>query len=605
MAREHFVIGTAGHIDHGKTSLVRALTGVDLDRLPEERERGITIALGFTALSLPSGRVASFVDVPGHERLVRTMIAGASGLQAVLLCVSAVEGVMPQTREHLDILGILGVSRGLVALTMTDLVDEEMLELAWLDVEEAVEGTFLEGAPILHTAAGPEPAGIEELKAAIDALETDELRRDGPFRLPVDRAFVQRGFGTVVTGTARSGQVSDGAAVEILPEGVEARVRGVQVHGQSVQEARAGQRTALNLAGVERDDLARGMVVVEKGTITPASILDARLSYLPQAAELPSLSRVRLLHDTAEVMAVLTVLDDEALRPGRSHLVQLRTDSPIVALPGDRFVIRRESPVQTLGGGVLLDPWARRVRRKHADRAVRELQALEEGDRGVFLARAGDEGLPEAVARQRGVLEVGVLLADRVLHPERVARFEAVVQEGLARFHAEHPLLAGAPKRQLHRADLPQLSAAAFDQVIGRLVEAGRAELDANTLRLAAFTPEPDAEQRAALDAIAAEIRTAGFEGPRTADALRERTDEVTWLIEAGVLVRVGDRLLHRDHTDDIRSRVRGFLAEHPEMSAPDFKALTGLSRKHAIPLLEWLDASGTTRRVGDARVLA
>ena len=251
MAAKHLIIGTAGHIDHGKTTLIRTLTGVDLDKLPEEQARGITIALGFTHLELASKAVASFVDVPGHERLVRTMIAGATGLDGVMLCVAATEGVMPQTKEHLDILGLLGVHQGLVVMTMCDLVDQETMELARLDIEDAIDGTFLEGAPILATAAGALPQGMDALKAAIETLQPTDRAAEGIFRLPIDRAFVQKGFGTVVTGTARSGTLKDGSDVLIHPIGLKARVRGLQVHGESVGQTQAGQRTAINLAGLE------------------------------------------------------------------------------------------------------------------------------------------------------------------------------------------------------------------------------------------------------------------------------------------------------------------------------------------------------------------
>ena len=604
MQARQVVIGTAGHIDHGKTSLIRALTGVDLDRLPEERERGITIALGFTSLSLPSGRVASFVDVPGHERLVRTMIAGASGLDAVMLAVSAVEGVMPQTREHLAILELLEVKQGLVALTMTDLVDEEMLELAIMDVEEAVAGTFLEGAPILATAAGPQPAGLEALKAALDRFEPTERPEAGLFRLPVDRAFVQRGFGTVVTGTVRSGAVADGAEVEILPEGIRARVRGIQVHGEKVDRATPGRRTAVNLAGVERDDLARGMVVVEPGRLEVARVLDARLQVLASAPTLPSESRVRLLVGTAEVMAVLALLEGEALVPGRSQLVQLRTDAPLVALPGDRFVLRRESPVETLGGGKILDPWAPRARRRDLGRVTVELARLEAGEEGVLLARAGDAGLNDAGMRARKLdPSLAVRLADRHLHPSRVAHFEEILLARLGEWHLAHPLMAGVPRRELHRAHLAQLSDRAFDELVARMGQAGRLVLEGPRLRLPDFLIRPGPEHEARIHAIRAEALLPGLEGLRAADLLARDSELTHYLFESGSLVKVGDRALHPDPLGSMTAKVRGWFQANPLMSAGDFKELTGLSRKHAIPLLEWLDASGLTRRVGDNRV--
>ena len=607
--RPHLVIGTAGHIDHGKTSLVRALTGDDLDRLPEERARGITIALGFTNLRLPDGRNAAFVDVPGHERLVRTMIAGATGLDAALLCVSAVDGVMPQTREHLAILDLLGLTAGVVALTMSDLVDEETFELAQLDVEELVEGTFLEGAAIVPTAAGPQPMGIDALVAALTALPAVDRGIDGPLRLPIDRAFVRQGFGTVITGTLRSGALTDGDEVEILPEGLRARVRGLQVHGQAVTRAEPGQRTAANLAGVERDDLARGCVVAHPGVLPPASILDATLHVLPDAPPLAQGSRVRLLAGTAEVMAVLSILsadgavDPEHLEPGGRHRVQLRTEAPIVALPGDRVIVRRESPVTTLGGGRVLDPWAPRARRRDHARIDAEVASLEAGDTHVFLRRAGDAGLSPAAARLRGVTG-GIPLGDARVAAERVAALEAALLRSLDAFHADRPLAPGAPRRELHRPPIGHLSQRAYDALLDRLVVTARVVLDGPRMRRPGFSVELTADQRARSEALEAGLRAARLEGPKASELLA-REPELTHLhLDAGRFVRVADKLLHRDHLDALLATVRAWFTDHDALAATDFKALTGLSRKHAIPLLEWLDAEKVTVREGDSRRL-
>ena len=597
---EHLIIGTAGHIDHGKTSLIRALTGVDLDRLPEERERGITIALGFTHLTLPSQRLASFIDAPGHERLVRTMISGATGLDAVMLCISAVEGVMPQTREHLAILELLGIGQGVVVLTMTDLVDEEMLELAQLDAEEAVEGTFLENAPILLTAAGPQPAGIAALIEALDALEPRQHPDDGIFRLPVDRAFVRRGFGTVVTGTARSGSLRDGEEVEIQPEGLRARVRGLQVHGQPVEQALPGQRTAINLANIERDDLARGMVLTRPGTIPLARILDARYRHLSGASPLQDRDRVRLLVGTAEVMAVVSLLESSRLSEG-TGLIQLRTDAPLVALPGDRFVLRRESPVETLGGGHLLDPWAPRVRRKHHARAAAELHTIESGDPLPLLLRAGEAGMHPEQARLLHIHE-GVLLGGRVLHPAQVARLRSTLLDALEQWHKQRPLVRGVPRRELLRGIFQRLPKQVFLELIEQLHAEGAIVLEGPRLRAAGFTVQLTPQQQAASDALEATIAAAGLQGPR-ADAHRSHPELLQLLLEDEVLVRVGPYLLHHVPLTAMTEKVTALLARQGSMSTSDFKDLTGLSRKYAIPLLEWLDARRITTRRGDVRV--
>jgi selenocysteine-specific elongation factor len=599
----HLVVGTAGHIDHGKTSLVRALTGVDLDRLPEERARGITISLGFTWLDLPGGRRVAMVDVPGHERLVRTMVAGASGMDAVLLCVSASEGVMPQTREHLDILGLLGVRRGVVALTMTDLVDEEMLELAQMDVEEAVAGTFLEGAPIIPTAAGPVPAGLDAIRDAIADLPRPPRTDGGPFRLPADRAFVQRGFGTVITGTVRGGEIADGDEVEVLPEGLRARIRGVEVHGEAAPHATQGQRAALNLAGVERDDLHRGSVVMRPGVARPASIIDVSYRHLQAAPSVSDGTRARLLVGTAEVMGVISIIDpgSDSLEPGWRGFVQVRTDTPVVALPGDRVVLRRESPVETLGGGTVLDPWARRVRRRDRERAHAELVRLDAGDPSVRLLRAGDAGLTPAGLRIRGVDE-GIRLGERIVHPERVARMEGLLLAGLAAHHADQPLSPGASKRGLHRPPLGHLAATAYDDLLARLVDDGQVEMSGPRIRLPGFRVQLDAAQARRSDALVSRVKAAGLEGPKAAELLQPEPELTLLLLDQGEIVRVRDHMLHRDALQGLRALVQGHLAEQGGLSPTDFKAITGLSRRHAIPLLEWLDTQRITVRDGDTR---
>jgi selenocysteine-specific elongation factor len=596
----NLVVGTAGHIDHGKTSLVRALTGVDLDQLPEEKERGITIALGFTPYKLPSGRQIAFVDVPGHERLVRTMVAGATGLDAVLLCVSAVEGVMPQTREHLAILRLLGIERGIVALTMADLADDEMLELARLDVLEVVEGTFLANAPVIATSAVTR-LGIDALTAALDALPDASRATDAPFRLPVDRAFVRRGFGTVTTGTARSGRLADGEEVEILPSGLRARVRGIEVHGETVGETLAGQRTALNLAGVERDDLHRGEVVVRARTIQPTSILDARVSLLPDAPEVAG--RVRVLLGTSEVMAAVSVLDGDALLPGHTHYVQLRSEHPLVALPGDRFVLRRESPISTIGGGVVLDPWARRARKRDHEAALAECEALDRGEHWPFLRRAGDAGLSREEAALRGV--DGVVLGDRVLDPERVSFLQQSFLDALAAWHREHPLRPGIPRRDLRRGPLQALTERAFDGLADRLASQELVALEGPLVRAATFSIALDDTQSKALDRMARQVKDTGLEGADAAPLLAEAADLVHLLLERKELERVADQLVHAAVLASLADRVRAFLASRDRMTPADFKELTGLTRKHAIPLLEWLDRNRITVRVGDDRRLA
>ncbi len=608
MAAPSLVVGTAGHIDHGKTTLVRMLTGEDLDRLPEEKERGITIALGFASLDLPDGRRVGLVDVPGHERLVRTMIAGATGIDAVLLCVSAVDGVMPQTREHLSILTLLGVKAGAIAVTMADLVDEEMLELVVDDVSDAVEGTFLQGAePVVVSAK--EGRGRDELVAAISALPVLERALDGPFRLPVDRTFTRPGFGTVVTGTVWSGTLRDGDKVRILPDGGTARVRGIEVHGDKVQTAEAGRRTALNLAGLE-GEITRGQVV-SSGAVPVASILDVRYHHLPAAPQLADGAGVVVLHGTTERHARLAIVEPgvDELSPGTSTWVQLRLDRPLACLVGDRFVVRRPSPVETLGGGHVVDPWAPRLRRKDRERAVDQLARLDGGDATVWLERAGDVGIAASEWADRSDQDVGEILGDRRVAPSVLLRLQGALLEALAAYHHDNPLSLGAHRRELRRGRLAHLPEKPFDALVMRLADDHAVVVEGALVRISHFEVELTAEQRAIHDRIVAAVAGAGLNGRTEPELSAElHTDEVPALLrlaEAEGTVRevTGIGWLALSALDELRSQIRSWFASHEDLTPGDFKELTGLTRKHAIPLLEWLDTQQVTLRTPDRRM--
>ena len=610
MSTHDFVLGTAGHIDHGKTTLIRALTGVDCDRLVEEKQRGITIVLGFAPIELASGRRGGVVAVPGHERLVRTMIAGAAGVDAVLFCVSASEGVMPQTREHLAILELLGLRHGVIAMTMVDAVDEELAELAAEEVRDEVAETFLADAPLVMTSAET-AEGLDAVRAALAALPIDARAAgavaQGPFRLPVDRCFVSRGFGSVVTGTVFSGRVKDGDEVEILPSGERARVRGIQVHGGKVSASAAGLRTALNLAGVERDDLARGSVICSPGGVPVTSVLDVRYRHLPGAHPLALGARVRLLLGTTEVMAVADPLDAEQFEPGASLLVQLRTAEPLACLPGDPFILRRESPVQTLGGGRVLDPWAPRVRRRDRAAAVALLRRMEAGDRLALADRAGPAGLSRRDAARLGDdRERAARLGERLLSPAGLAALEGHFLVALAAWHDAHPLATGAGKRVLHQGRLAPLDTAAFDALVRRLDADGRIRLEGPRLRLPGWEVKLAGAHREAAVSLRAALAAAALEALTAAEAAEGRPDGdalVALMVERGEVARIGPRLYLMKHLDELIVDVRAHLKARTEMSPGDFKALSGLTRRGAIPLLEWLDARGVTRRVGDVRV--
>ncbi|HEX8292141.1 MAG TPA: selenocysteine-specific translation elongation factor, partial [Pyrinomonadaceae bacterium] len=464
------IVGTAGHIDHGKTTLVRALTGVDADRLPEEKRRGITIDLGFAELDLGDVRVG-FVDVPGHERFVKNMLAGAHGIDLVALVIAADEGVMPQTREHFDISKLLGVRSGLVVLTKSDAVDEELLELVRLEASELVAGSFLEGAPVV-AASGRTGQGLEELKGALraSALAVPERSADAVARLPVDRSFTMRGFGAVATGTLVAGEIREGEELELLPTGARARVRGLQVHGSPVREARAGQRTAVNLGGVETAGVERGMVLAPVGRLRPTQIIDARLTVLADAPRpLRTRQRVRVHHGTAEALARVAVLEESGeVAPGAAGLVQLRLESPVVALPGDRFIVRTYSPQQTFAGGVVLDAHAPKHRGRERAAARGGLAALETADRAArlafFVGSAAERGLrredaaartgwrddvlaaalAEAVGGGSVVEAEGVYVAAEVLR-----RLQGAAVEETEAHHRREPLSRGLARETL------------------------------------------------------------------------------------------------------------------------------------------------------------
>ncbi len=597
-----FVVGTAGHIDHGKSSLVRALSGQDPDRLPEEKRRGITINLGFARMPLADGRVVSFVDVPGHERLVRTMIAGAAGIDAVLFCVNAGEGVMPQTKEHLDILQLLGIERGIIALTMADLVDEEMQELATEDVRDALAGSFLKDAPLIVTSA-TKGTGLDALREALAALPVQRRSDQGPFRLPVDRSFVQKGFGVVVTGTVLSGTVKEGQEVRLLPQGDKLRVRALQVHGDPQPSSQAGFRTAVNLSGAEREELPRGSVLVGPG-VEGHQVLDARYRHLPGVPELSNGTRIRVLTGTSEVMAIVDSLDGE-LTPDSSHLIQLRAAEPLAVLPGDRFVLRRESPVTTLGGGTLLDVWAPRHRKRDHTRATKELLALESGARSVLLERAGPGGLDSKRAQERGL--TGTKLGDRILGPVQLVQQEQALLEALHSFHAENPLSPAVPRRSLHRGRLAALGAQAFDALLRRLQQAGQVEIDGPRLRKTGWKVQLSTEQQQTAKAILAKVRAAGLQAMAlealNAEAGEEGARVVAHLIEEQRLERIDTRVYDAEQLQDMIAKVRAHLEKHEEMAPTHFKEISGLSRRYAIPLLEWMDTQGVTKRFGAVRI--
>jgi selenocysteine-specific elongation factor len=631
-AIKHVIVGTAGHIDHGKSTLVEALTGTNPDRLEEEKRRGITIDLGFAFLDLGAARLG-FVDVPGHERFVRNMLAGVGGIDLVLLVIAADESIKPQTREHFDICRLLGIPRGIVAITKSDLVDVDVLGLVRLEAEEFVRRSFLEGAPIVavsaRTGAGLEDLKRELLRAAQSVPAKDETRH---FRLPIDRAFAMKGFGTVVTGTLVSGAVKTEDEVELYPARRRVRVRGLQSGGESVVRAVAGQRTAVNLAGIEREEIERGMVLAPPGIFEASRRLDARVTLLASARVLKNHARVHFHQGTAEAIAEVVLLERHELAPGESALAQLRLDQPILLLPGDRFILRQFSPVVTIGGGVVLD--ARAARHRAADPAlIPFLGTLERGkSQEIFaaLADASAQGLTLAqVIARTGWTETAVhetagkLVAAKKLRivseqsftvaaAKAVADCAALARKAIEEFHRANPLLPGIPKQEL-RGRAGKTSDEIFLTALDDLVKAGAVTISGDLVQRAGREIALSAEEARAKELIEREFERAGLTVPSFATVLEklpvesQRAQKILQiLLREKVLVKVAEDLVfHRAAVGRLREMLAKYRKERGErLPIPVFKELTGITRKYAIPLLEYLDRERVTRRVGDERVI-
>jgi len=634
---KHIVMGTAGHVDHGKTALIKILTGVDTDRLKEEKERGITIELGFASLALPGGLTLGVVDVPGHERFVRNMVAGAAGIDLAAMVIAADEGIMPQTREHLHICALLGIRRGLVALTKTDLVDGEWLELVREEVREFLRGTFLEGSPIVPVSSMT-GEGFPELLAAIEkaAGEVEREADVGLFRLPVDRVFSMKGFGTVVTGTLMSGSVAVGEEVEIYPAGLRSRVRGLQVHNRPVETAEAGQRTAVNLQGMERDVIERGYVLARPDTLIPSQRLDVLYRHLAGAGKkIKNRTLVRLHTGTSEVMARLILLGRDELEPGGEGNAQLVLETPLAVVAGDRFVVRSYSPVTTIGGGVILDPLPAKHKRS-APGIGEEFRILSTGQAeervAAVLARAGTGGIAEAglVVRTgirakelRRILEgmfgarKAVLVERdemRVLSPPVYAELQAAVLRELEVYHERFPLKEGVSREEL-RGILAGGEGAAqkiFSMALRDLEKKGSLVSERENIRLAGHRVRLQEEMENLRGEISRVYREGGL-APPTAREIAERYPgrgkEIASLIgvmtREGELVRISEDLnFHRDCLERLREDYRRLLVREGEATPASFRELTGLSRKFIIPLMEYFDMTKLTMRAGDRRLL-
>jgi selenocysteine-specific elongation factor len=631
-APRHVVVGTAGHIDHGKTALVKALTGIDTDRLPEEKARGITIDLGFAFLEEPDGLTIEIVDVPGHERFVKNMLAGAGGIDLGMLVIAADEGVMPQTREHLAICSLLHIQGGLVVLTKADLVERDWLELVRDDVAGLLRGTFLQGAPIL-TVSAKTGEGLPELRAALRALAAAVPARDLDQlpRLPVDRVFTVKGFGTVVTGTLRAGTLAVDDRVEVFPRGAQGKIRGLQTHGHPVERAAAGQRTAINLQGIERAAIERGDVVGLAGTLVATTLVDGTLELLADAPRpVKARTRVRFHTGTSEIMARVLLLDRPELAPGEAACARFRLEAPLVALPGDRFVIRSYSPILTIGGGTLLDIAPPRFKRKAAalaahlavlrdgaPEAVLEEHIRHAGGSGVRLAALsgrvpfGPERLRALLKTLEGQGRVRAVDRDWFLHPEAFGRLRGLALAALEAFHAASPLRPGMSREEL-RGRAGAADERVFAALLAGLESEGVVRTERDKVRLVAHEVRLAPEQQTAVDRLEDAYLQAEAAPPSPEEALARaglRGDEehelFQVLVDARKLVRVKESLFfHARALEIIQDKVVALLRERREIGPGDIKDLLGISRKYAIPLLEFLDARRVTTRVGERRIL-
>ncbi len=625
------IVGTAGHIDHGKTSLVKALTGIDADRLEEEKRRGITIDIGFAHLELPAPNGDTlrlgFVDVPGHERFVRNMLAGVGGIDLVLLVIAADEGIKPQTREHFDICRLLAVRRGMTVLTKSDAVHRDTLEVVRLEVEDFLRGSFLDPAssPIV-AASSLTGLGLDEVKTALAKVASEASAKDSTAlaRLPIDRVFTMKGFGTVVTGTLVSGTIRKEDELEVFPSGKRVRVRGVQVHGSWSEEAIAGQRTALNLAGVSTEDLGRGMMLTPPETFRLTSRVDTLLALLPTAKPLKDSARVHFHAYTMETIAEARLYGAKQLKPGDEQYVQLRLAGPTLLLPGDRFILRQFSPVVTIGGGIVLDA-VPPTRKRSPQEAAAFLKIMRGGSpQAMLAARVARrdatgmrlEDLPaEMNVRQSAATKLatqaGLVWCNQVLISQvAFAEAKAEVVKTVRAFHDANPLVSAISKEELR--DQTNLGSEVFYTVLAKLAEEKKLEIGGEQVRAPGRGVVMKDEETESKKIIEQAFASAGLKVPSLKEVLAGlKVDKlraqkiVTLLLREKVLIKVSEELVfHQSALTELRQRVTALKSTTPKIDVAHFKDMTGVSRKYAIPLLEYLDRERVTRRVGDERMI-
>ena len=631
---KRFIIGTAGHIDHGKTALVKALTGIDCDRLREEKERGITIELGFAALEYDDGRRVGIVDVPGHEKFIKNMVAGASGIDAVMLIIAADEGVMPQTREHLSICRMLAVKSGLIVLTKSDLVDPEWLEMVAEEAREFVVGSFLEGAPVVPVSA-QSGAGLDILSSKIAHLLDGLQQRSakGLCRLPVDRVFSMKGFGTVITGTLQAGTLRVGDEVAIEPAGLHAKIRGLQVHGQTVSSAGAGQRTAINFQGLEKDRIARGDVVGLPHTLVPAKKIALWYEHLA-GAERPLKNRapVRFHAGTAECIGRVVLLQADEMLSGDQGFIQIVLSEPAVVLPGDRFVLRSYSPVTTIGGGEILDMQPPKHRRMSLSTAARltilrdgsiadsiELYCREAGVRGMeldaLLRRCG-RGRQDMLKVLDGMTARGQLVPvskkpQYFVPPAIIDELSDAVVDRLSIFHEQSPLVPGMRKQELLGRLVSGTDSRLFQWVLNRLAEKKGIRVQQEYLSLPDHRPALQQGQQKIKEMVVSLYIAGGFKPPTRREVLeysgageKELVEILQLLVREGILVKLNDDLYYAEGCmRELSEQALNLMQQYGELTIQAFKQQTGLTRKFIIPVFEYFDRTRLTIRMGDKRV--
>ena len=628
-----FIIGTAGHVDHGKTQLVKVLTGQDTDRLKEEKKRGISIELGFASLKLPNEDNAAIIDVPGHERFIKQMLAGVAGIDMVMLIIAADEGIMPQTREHMEIIKLLKIKKGLTVITKIDLVDDEWLELIEVDIKEFIKDTVLSHGPVLKVSA-LKNQGIENLINEIQKLaeaDTDH-NKEGQLRLPVDRSFVLSGFGTVVTGTLWSGEVKTGDIVEIQPTGKKSRVRGIQVHGHPQQSAKPGQRVALNLSDVEVDEVPRGSSVVSAGAYAPSYILDAKLQLVKSVIKpLKQRQRVRVHLGTSEKLARVNLLNCDELAPGEETYVQLQMEEPLIAQRGDRFVIRSYSPMFTIGGGTILEPHGEKLKR-FQDKVIETLQIKEESnpedlilytldkikDRLLKIGDLADDLslgvslVEDYVGKMKDIVSVEGEGNRYIIGQKTYEKWLTSLCKELEIFHGKYPLRPGLDKEEVRSKLFPRFNIKEFNLLLGTWQEEGKIKTAGTYIYLSDFASVLDEKTKQLIGFIEEEFLKSDFQPPtfeetyqKTKAPASQKEELLKYMVAQGILIKVAEDIyFHIKTIEKAKALLKEGFSQKETLALSDIRDIFNSSRKFALPLLEYFDAQKFTKRIEDKRIL-